>query len=171
MDGERIAGSLLGTAVGDAIGLPYEGLSRARCARMLGKPDRHRFLFGHGMISDDTEHACMTAQALLVSNGDVALFRRRLATRLRHWLIMMPAGVGFATARAIIRLWVAIPIDPVWQEGGRGAHFTNPFEDRLLRLTCKGWDSLLEYEGECASPSGHFDESGAFRSKNPAMSN
>jgi len=92
--------------MGDAIGLPYEGLSRRRGMRLLGKPDRHRLLFGRGMISDDTEHACMTAQALLVSGGDLAIFRRQLARRLRYWLLALPAGVGFATARSILKLWI-----------------------------------------------------------------
>lgn len=104
----RLIGSLIGTAMGDAIGLPYEGLSRRRGARMLGRPERHRLFFGRGMVSDDTEHACMTAQALITSGGDVALFRKHLAWRLRWWLLPLPAGVGLATARAILRLWVGI---------------------------------------------------------------
>ncbi len=33
-------GCLLGTAVGDAVGLPYEGLSRRRAARMYPARDR-----------------------------------------------------------------------------------------------------------------------------------
>lgn len=104
----RLTGSLIGTAMGDAIGLPYEGLSRRRCASMLGAPTRQRLFFGRGMVSDDTEHACMTAQALIVSSGDVAVFRKNLASRLRWWLLPLPAGVGLATARAILRLWVGI---------------------------------------------------------------
>ena len=51
-----IVGSILGTAVGDAIGLPYEGMSKRRGVRLLGEPTRHRFFFGRGMVSDDTEH-------------------------------------------------------------------------------------------------------------------
>jgi ADP-ribosylglycohydrolase len=43
----HIVGCILGTAVGDAIGLPYEGLSRRRAAKLLGQPDRHRFFYGH----------------------------------------------------------------------------------------------------------------------------
>jgi ADP-ribosyl-[dinitrogen reductase] hydrolase len=104
----RLIGSLIGTAMGDAIGLPYEGLSRRRGARMLGRPERHRLFFGRGMVSDDTEHACMSAQALITSGGDVSLFRKHLAWRLRWWLLPLPAGVGLATARAILRLWIGI---------------------------------------------------------------
>lgn len=105
---DHLVGCLLGTAVGDAIGLPYEGLSRTRAARLLGPPERHRLLFGLGMVSDDTEHACMVAQALIESCGDVTSFQRQLAWRLRRWLLGMPAGVGLATLRTILRLWIGI---------------------------------------------------------------
>jgi ADP-ribosyl-[dinitrogen reductase] hydrolase len=99
-----IAGSLLGTAVGDALGLPYEALSKRRGAKLFGTPDRHRFCFGKGMISDDTEHTILVAQALLESQGDVEKFRHALAKRLRFWLLALPAGVGFASLRAILKL-------------------------------------------------------------------
>jgi len=59
-------------------------------------------------MSDDTEHAAMTAQALIVAAGDVARFRRCLAWKLRWWFLGLPAGVGLATARACIRLWIGI---------------------------------------------------------------
>jgi hypothetical protein len=49
-------GTLLGTAVGDAIGLPFEGLSRRRVQRLLREPLGHQLFFGRGMVSDDTEH-------------------------------------------------------------------------------------------------------------------
>lgn len=103
-----VVGSLLGTAVGDAIGLPYEGLSCRRGAKLLGMPDQHRLFFGRGMVSDDTEHACMTAQAFIASGGDAELFRQELARRLRCWLLTLPAGIGLATARAILRLWQGV---------------------------------------------------------------
>lgn len=104
--GESIAGCLLGTAVGDAIGLPYEGLSPERAKKMLGPADRHRFLFGRGMVSDDTQHTCMVAQALLSAGTDSTRFSRAFAWRLRFWLLGVPAGAGFATLRAILKLWL-----------------------------------------------------------------
>jgi len=106
-----ITGSLLGTAVGDALGLPYEGVSKRRAAKMLGEPSRYRFLFGRGMVSDDTEHACMVAQSLIEAGDDTGLFGRRLAHRLRWWLLPLPAGVGLATLRAILKLWCGFPPD------------------------------------------------------------
>lgn len=104
-----IAGCILGTAVGDALGLPYEGVSRARAPRLLGLPERHRFLFGHGMVSDDTEHTCMVTQALIASGDDVDAFSRHFARRLRWWLVGFPAGVGKATVRACVKLWLGYP--------------------------------------------------------------
>jgi ADP-ribosyl-[dinitrogen reductase] hydrolase len=102
----NIIGSILGTAIGDAIGLPYEGLSRRRAAKLLGVPNQHRLLFGFGMVSDDTEHTCLVAQSLVAAGDDVSEFQSQLAWRLRFWLLGLPAGVGFATLRSILRLWL-----------------------------------------------------------------
>lgn len=106
---QRIAGVLLGTAVGDALGLPAEGLSREVIARLGWSPWRHRLLLGRGMISDDTEHTLFVAQALLAARGDVECFERALAWKLRLWLLGLPAGIGLATGRAIIKLWLGFP--------------------------------------------------------------
>ncbi len=103
---EAFVGVLLGTAVGDALGLPAEGLSRLRIQRRWHGQWRHRFLFGRGMISDDTEHTVFVAQALLAHPDDPATFQRCLAWKLRLWLLGLPAGIGFATLRAILKLWL-----------------------------------------------------------------
>lgn len=103
-----LEGCLVGCAAADSIGLPYEGLTARRASRMLGEPERHRLLFGRGMVSDDTEHAIMTGAAFVESNGDVGAFSRDLARRLRWWMVAMPAGVGFATLRACLKLWCGV---------------------------------------------------------------
>lgn len=103
-----LAGLLVGGAVGDSLGLPAEGLSPSRQRRWWPGDLRHRFIFGWGMISDDTEHALMTAQALLVADGDLPRFRKELAWSLRWWFASLPAGVGLATARACARLWCGV---------------------------------------------------------------
>ena len=66
---DRFRGVLLGTAVGDALGLPAEGLSRARVERMFRGRWRHRLVGRRGMISDDTEHTVFVAQCLLAQVG------------------------------------------------------------------------------------------------------
>jgi len=106
MNKAAFIGCLLGTAVGDALGLPYEGLSSRRAAKLFPDTTKHHLIFGKGMISDDTEHACFVAQALIRSRGDVNVFRKQLARSLRWWLLALPAGVGFATLRSIGKLWL-----------------------------------------------------------------
>jgi ADP-ribosyl-[dinitrogen reductase] hydrolase len=109
---DKVAGLLLGMVVGDALGLPREGLSRRRAMRMYGgKPLKHCLIARRGMVSDDTEHACMVAQAILASGGDEKVFVRSLAWRLRLWLLGVPAGVGLATLRGICKLWLGFPPD------------------------------------------------------------
>ncbi|MDQ8195871.1 ADP-ribosylglycohydrolase family protein [Coraliomargarita sp. SDUM461004] len=60
-----ISGLVWGTAVGDSLGLPAEGISPAEIKK-LGWHDnwKHRFICGRGMLSDDTEHTLMVLEAL-----------------------------------------------------------------------------------------------------------
>ncbi len=103
---QRLTGALLGTAVGDALGLPFEGMSRRRVRATLGEgPLSHRFYFGRGMVSDDTEHACMVARALIESDEPTG-FAGAFAWQLRWWLLGLPAGIGFGTLRGILKLWL-----------------------------------------------------------------
>lgn len=136
-----LIGCLLGTAVGDAMGLPYEGMTASRGKAMFPDTGRHHFLFGRGMVSDDTEHTCFTAQALIKAHAgtrspgspsplplpqgerrqgagsdstayadvDPDRLEKELASSLRWWLLGLPAGVGFATLRSIVRLWLGVP--------------------------------------------------------------
>ncbi len=101
--------SLLGTALGDSLGLPSEGMSRSRIAKRWNGSLEQRFLFGHGMLSDDTEHTVLASQSLLLSGGDPRVFQKRLAGKLRWWFAGLPAGIGLATAKAIIKLWSGFP--------------------------------------------------------------
>ena len=103
---EAVIGCLLGAAVGDALGLCCEGMTKQRQHEVFGEIDRYHFLFGKGMTSDDTEHACMVAESLIVSAGDTEKFIKSLAWRFRFWLLGLPAGIGFATLRSILKLWL-----------------------------------------------------------------
>jgi len=105
----RFVGCLLGIAAGDSLGLPYEGLSAGRGARLFPDRDRQHLVFARGMVSDDTEHACFTAQALIKAGDDPDRFAKHLAWHLRFWLMGLPAGVGLATGRAIVKLWLGFP--------------------------------------------------------------
>src|SRR6266581_2730009 len=106
---QRLAGVLVGTAVGDALGLPMENLSPDRIRRRWQGPLRMRLFFGRGMISDDTEHTLMVAQALLSHPNDAEKFQRALGWKFRWWFAGLPAGVGLTTAKACLRLWIGFP--------------------------------------------------------------
>jgi ADP-ribosylglycohydrolase len=114
---EAVTGCLLGCAIGDSIGLPYEGLTTRRSKRFARLPLRQRFVFGHGMVSDDTDHMIFVTQALIRGKGDVVLFRRCLAWRLRLWLLCFPAGIGWATLKGIVRLWLGFSASGVFSAG------------------------------------------------------
>ncbi len=72
-------------------------------------PWRHRLVFGWGMLSDDTEHTFLVAQTLLKHADDTDAFQKSLAWRLRWWLASLPAGLGRATLRACLKLWLGFP--------------------------------------------------------------
>lgn len=140
-----IAGCLIGTAVGDALGLPFEGLSRQRVARWLPGPLHHRFFFGRGFCSDDTEHTCLVAQALLTANQEgnpsrfLPVFTHNLAWRLRIWLLGLPAGIGLATLKSLLKQWLH-PLSPA--EGVFSAGNAPAMRSGILGV-CHGDDPVL----------------------------
>jgi len=124
---DRIRGLLVGTAVGDSLGLPREGLTRRRAGRLYPGPLRQRLVLGRGMLSDDTEHACMTAQALLAAEGDARRFATSLAWRLRWWLLALPPAIGLGTLRALVRAWLGFsPQRSGVRSAGNGAVMRAP---------------------------------------------
>ena len=103
----HILGCLLGTALGDAVGLRREGLSRQRAVRMYGESSlAPNLMFGWGFCSDDTEHTLMVGRALALSAGKPEQFERELAAQFRRWLLAIPAGVGLATLRSCLKLLI-----------------------------------------------------------------
>ncbi len=154
---DRFTGLLLGTAVGDALGLPAENLSAEKIRRRWRGQWRMRFIFGRGMVSDDTEHTLMVAQALLAQPKDAMAFQRTLAWKFRWWFASLPGGVGLATAKACLKLWLGFPpgksgvnsagSGPAMRSAVLGAYFANDPERRRdfvlasSRLTHRGWQA------------------------------
>ena len=165
----RFAGLLLGMAVGDALGLPAENLSPERIRRRWPGGWKMRFIIGRGMVSDDTEHSLMVAQALLEHPDDVSAFQRALAWKFRWWVAGLPGGVGLATARACLKLWLGFPAGksavvsagggPAMRSAIIGAVFANDPERRRAfvlastRLTHRSWqaDAAARAVAECAA--------------------
>ena len=121
---DRFTGLLLGTAVGDSLGLPTEGLTPRRARRLYPGALRQRLIGSYGMLSDDTEHACMTAHA---EDSDPDRFARVLASKLRCWLFALPPAIGFGTLRALLRLCAGFsPARSGVRSAGNGAVMRAP---------------------------------------------
>jgi ADP-ribosyl-[dinitrogen reductase] hydrolase len=121
LDLESLHGCLLGGAIGDALGLPFERLSPTKIEKMLPAQGREGIemclLPKRGLFSDDTEHALFTARAVLESRGDKELFARVLHSEFRNWVYYLPAGIGLATLKAGVRAALFFPKTGVWSAG------------------------------------------------------
>ncbi|MGN6744371.1 MAG: ADP-ribosylglycohydrolase family protein [Amnibacterium sp.] len=89
---ERALGALVGLAVGDALGMPTQGLPRERIlatwgpiTALLPAPDDSPIAAGlpAGSVTDDTEQALLLADLLLQDGGRID--PGRLAVRLADW--------------------------------------------------------------------------------------
>jgi ADP-ribosyl-[dinitrogen reductase] hydrolase len=151
---DAAAGCLLGAAVGDARGLPWEGLSRRRQKRLRAYLGESSLLMGREPCSDDTDHACMVAQAIAVSAGSPRRFVSSLAWRLRFWLAGLPAGVGFATLLSILKLWLFVP--PQFS-GVRSAGNGPAMRSAILGVAFSESDPLLVMHVSASSAITHTD--------------
>ncbi len=95
---------LLGTAVGDSLGLVFEGLSASRVAKFSPSPMRQRLFLGRGMLSDDTLQSVFVAQAIRRHPDDPLAAATFFGRRVRRWFWTLPPGIGLSTAKACLRL-------------------------------------------------------------------
>ena len=95
-----VRAALLGTAVGDALGLPFEGLSASEVLRHGGRLDRFMLAGRTGFVSDDTEQSALVLQSVLAARGDVREATRRFRWALLGFFLRLPFGIGLATLRA-----------------------------------------------------------------------
>lgn len=155
-----ILGCLLGTALGDAVGLRREGLSPRRAQRMYGDvPFSPKLCCALAMVSDDTEHTQMVTRALAISQQNPESFERELARQLKRWLAAIPAGVGLATLRACLKLLVGFsPSKSGVSSAGNGpamrsamigvvANSTTEMKELVLRSTRITHTDKRAYEG------------------------
>ncbi len=121
MSDDRIEGTLLGTAYGDALGLAVEGMSAKAIARRFGAVERFHLLGRKGFVSDDTEQSALVAQSLARHPDDLdALAARGFRRALLEWFLRLPWGVGLATVRACVRIALGLRRSGV-QSAGNGA--------------------------------------------------
>jgi len=117
---ERYEGLLLGTALGDALGLPAEGLAAATIRRRFGALGRCPLRGRTGFVSDDTEQSALLAQAL-VGQGSPAGISNEFGRSLVSWFARLPFGIGLATLRACLKRLCGLRPSGVWSAGNGAA--------------------------------------------------
>lgn len=122
---DRLAGVLLGTGVGDALGLPVEGLSARRIELRFGRVERSRLLGRTGYVSDDTEQAALVAQSLARSPAEPERCAAEFRRALLGWFCRLPWGAGRATVRACARIAIGLRPRACYELGSSGAALTN----------------------------------------------
>ncbi|MFF1822493.1 ADP-ribosylglycohydrolase family protein [Kribbella sp. NPDC058245] len=126
---DRALGALYGLAIGDALGMPTQSMSRADIAARYGVVDR--LLPGApdqpiapdmpaGTITDDTEQALLLARLLVEGNGRVD--PHKFAGALQSWeQDMLRRGsldlLGPSTKRALDRLAAGEPAEQTGRDG------------------------------------------------------
>ena len=127
---DRAAGALLGLAVGDALGMPTQLLTRAEVVRRYGgildwfqpAPDGHPVAAGlpAGSVTDDTEQALLLARLLVDGAGRVD--PRAWARALQTWeaeLVRRGSAdlLGPSTRRALDAVAAGVPPDQAGLDG------------------------------------------------------
>lgn len=111
---DHLAGVLLGTAIGDALGEGYAGLHRRsilRCyhRRLL----QYRYVPARGVYGEPTRQMLLAAQALLNSCNEWKLFRLSLARRLSWYPFSVPVGLSSRMLRCCFRSpWTRWGLEP-----------------------------------------------------------
>lgn len=118
---ERLAGVLLGTAVGDALGLVCEGMSARRIARRFGRLNRYHLLGRTGYVSDDTEQSALIAQSLARHPDDPDRCARAFRKSLLGWFWRLPWGIGMATIRSSFKIMLGFRESGVRSAGNGSA--------------------------------------------------
>lgn len=114
-----LTGMLWGTALGDALGLPLEGLTAAQIARRGARVDRG--LASRAFVSDDTEQSALLLESLIAGRGEPEPTRLGFRRALRGWFLRLPFGVGLATLRACLRIVLGLERSGVWSAGNGAA--------------------------------------------------
>jgi ADP-ribosylglycohydrolase len=127
--GERARGALYGLAIGDALGMPTQLMSREEVAACFGVLDGFREPRGDhviaaglpaGSITDDTEQALLVADALLADGGHID--SEDLARRLLAWAERARERgsldlLGPSSSAAVAALVAGGPLDEVGRFG------------------------------------------------------
>jgi ADP-ribosyl-[dinitrogen reductase] hydrolase len=118
---DRLLGVLIGTALGDALGLPMEGMPADAIARDYPQLDRYHLLGVTGYVSDDTEQTALVAQCLARSPEQLDSFIASFRKALLAWFLRLPWGIGLGTLRACVKIGLGLSRSGVASAGNGAA--------------------------------------------------
>lgn len=116
-----LRGVLWGTALGDALGLPLEGLSAVAIQQRGPALERFCLLGDRGCVSDDTEQSALLLESLIRGGGNLDLTIQSFRRALRSWLLRLPFGIGRSSLRACLRILLGLPQSGVRSSGSGAA--------------------------------------------------
>lgn len=119
---DKFLGALIGTFVGDALGMPFEGWPSESLERMFGVIDSmHEARLGKGTYTDDTEMMISVAESLVEFpdfNGE-DMAQRFLKNMHRE------RGYGAGTIKALSMIKQGVPWNKAGQRVFKGGSFGN----------------------------------------------
>ncbi|MFK7824095.1 MAG: ADP-ribosylglycohydrolase family protein [Oligoflexales bacterium] len=103
---KKLQGVLLGTAVGDALGLPFENLPSHKIIKTKQLKDRFYFYGNNGVVSDDTELSALLAESLILFSNDRKMTVKSFKIALLSWFLRLPWGIGFGTLKSCLKILI-----------------------------------------------------------------
>lgn len=164
---DQAYGTLLGVAIGDALGMPSELWSRQKVKRHFGEitdflpgPDGHFVAEGMeaGEITDDTNQALKIAEAIIQSEGEIKA--RKIADNLLEWVeennVLENNLLGPSSRRALQRIKDGEPVEETGEFGN-----TNGAAMRISPIgivkSVQDFESLIDAVEEVCLPTHHTD--------------
>lgn len=97
----------MGAAIGEALGYPYQGMSRRQILGKVGRfPMKYALIPGVGIPAFHTSSLYLTAQAIVCSASESKTFVDRFKRRLGWYILSCPVGLDAATFRASLLTWL-----------------------------------------------------------------
>ncbi len=152
---KAIQGAILGLAVGEALGLARQNLSRRAGLWLLGGgAAKYRVVPGVGICSLRLHSALQASQAILRSYQKNALFVRSLSRRTRWYLLFSTPFVPWKIWLAGWKLWLPLPED-AFGNAGLNTHLIP--RNLLISTTLQGTGVRPEKWVEGAAQTIHKD--------------
>jgi ADP-ribosyl-[dinitrogen reductase] hydrolase len=115
---EHINGTLLGVAIGEALGIVRDGLTRRQAIKLYGaRPSANGLRLSRGLSAANAAQVMMVAQALVASGTELDRFTHSLMKKTSWYALSMPSDLPRDTWRAGISYWLRFLKKPTASPG------------------------------------------------------